>query len=314
MKRSHLVLLTGVILLAAVALWAVARGRSFVLRTVMTTVEPYFHGPGIDGTKFEKLTDKVYTFRWNWYRNLIVATDAGLVVFDPMNAEMATALKKELDQTFPGQKIHTLIYSHYHLDHTRGGAVLAPTEVMAHEKCPTYWKEFEHQDVFNPTRFMAGDTTLNIGGVEIRALYLGLSHTDTLYAFHLPTERLVFTADLGLVRSVAPVGVPDRYAPGYLAALNRVTALDFQIFVPSHFGYGARQDLIDWRDMMENSRKLARAAIQSAGSLGTHDNQMMTYFDAVYFPMREKYGSWHGFNEMFIMNLVRDIEGEALGH
>lgn len=302
------------VVLAAAVLLSIAGCTSFVLKTVMTTVEPYFHGPGIDGTKFEQLTDKVYTFRWNWYRNLIIVTEVGLVVIDPMNSDMATALKKELDQKFPGKKVHTLIYSHYHLDHSSGGAMLAPMEVIAHEKCPTYWQEFAHQQVLDPTRLIAGDTTLNIGGVEIRALYLGLSHTDTLYAFHLPSEQLVFTADLGLVKSVAPAGVPDRYAPGYLAALNRIATLDFQTFVPSHFGYGIKQDLIDWRDMMEDSRRLARQAIHNTGPFGTRDNQMVKYFNTVYFPMRKKYGSWHGFNEMFILNLVRDIEGEALGH
>lgn len=307
MKNIFLMLLAAVIASAAGC-------KGFVLKTVMTTVEPYFHGPGIDGTKFERVSDKVYTYRWNWYRNLVIVTDAGLVVIDPMNAEMATALKKELDRALPGKKVHTLIYSHYHLDHTRGGAALAPAEVIAHEKCPGYWKAYEHQDVLAPTRLIAGDTRLDIGGVEIRALYLGLSHSDTLYAFHLPSEKLVFTADLGLVRTVEPVGVPDRYAPGYLAALNRVAALDFEIFIPSHFGYGTKQDLIDWRDMLEDGRELARKALREAGSLGTRNNQMAKYFNTVYYPMREKYGDWHGFNEMFILNLVRDIEGEMLGH
>ena len=186
--------------------------------------------------------------------------------------------------------------------------------VIAHEKCPVYWKEFEHQDVVDPTRFISGDTTLTIGGVEIRALYLGLSHTDTLYAFHIPSDRLVFTADLGLVKTMAPDAVPDRYAPGYLAALNRIIALDFDTFVPSHFGYGTHQDLIDWRDMMEDGRRLAREAIKTTGSFGVRENQMGKYFDAVYYPMREKYGKWRGFNEMFVLNVVRDIEGEALGH
>jgi len=288
--------------------------NGFVLKTVMGTVDPYFHGPGIDGTKFEKLTDKVYTFRWNWYRNVIIATNAGLVVIDPMNPAMASALKRELDQNFPAQKVHTLIYSHYHLDHTGGGAVLAPDEIIAHEKSPQYWKDFEHKNLLEPTRYISGDTVLNIGGVEIRALYLGLSHTDTLYAFHIPSERLVFTADLGLVKTVAPDGVPDRYAPGYLAAMNRLIALDFDTFVPSHFGFGTRNDLIEWRDMLEDGRRLARDAIHTTGSLGVQDDQMGRYFDAVYYPMREKYGTWHGFNEMFVLNIVRDIEGEALGH
>jgi glyoxylase-like metal-dependent hydrolase (beta-lactamase superfamily II) len=303
-----------VLAMAAVAIVSTTGCSSFVLKTVMGTVDPYFHGPGIDGTKFEKLSDKVYTFRWNWYRNLVVVTDAGLVVIDPMNSEMTTALKKELDQKFPGQKVHTLIYSHYHLDHTRGGAVLAPLNVIAHEKSPSYWKEFEHDGVLEPTRYISGDTVLNIGGVEIRALYLGLSHTDTLYAFHIPSERLMFTADLGLVKTMAPDGVPDRYAPGYLAAMNRIIDIDFDTFVPSHFGYGTKKDLVDWRDMMEDGRHLAREAIRKYGSMGVRDNQMGRYFDAVYYPMREKYGQWHGFNEMFVLNIVRDVVGEGLGY
>ena len=149
------------VLVAAVI--STAGCRSFILETVMTTVEPYFHGPGIDGMQFEQVSDKVYTFRWNWYRNLIIVTDVGLVVIDPMNAAMATALRQELDRKFPGKNVHTLIYSHYHLDHTRGGAALAPAAVVAHEKSATYWKDFEHDDVLAPTRLSSG------GGYLVKA-------------------------------------------------------------------------------------------------------------------------------------------------
>gem|GEM_PF-5613029 len=40
---------------------------------------------------------------------------------------------------------------------------------------------------------------------------------------------------------------------------------------------------------------------------------MKAYFDALYEPMEEKYGDWHGFNDMFVLNIVRDVVGEALG-
>lgn len=132
----------------------------------------------------------------------------------------------------------------------------------------------DHSKVLEPTDYVAGDKVLTIGGVEIRMLYLGLSHTDTLYAFHIPSERVVFTADLGLMRAVAPVGVPDRYAPGYLAAMDRIIAIDFDTFIPSHFGFGRKQDLIDWRSMLEDGRRLARKAIQSYGTPGLGSNQM----------------------------------------
>ena len=103
--------------------------------------------------------------------------------------------------------------------------------------------------------------------------------------------------------------------------MNRLIDIDFDIFVPSHFGYGNKQDLIDWRDMMEYSRQLARNALRQSGTPGIaaslqagSGNQMGTYFDAVYPAMEERYGDWHGFNDMFILNLVRDIVGESLGY
>lgn len=166
-------------LMVAATIVFTAGCESFVLKTVMKTVDPYFHGPGIDGTQFDKVTENVYTFRWNWYRNVVIETEAGLVVIDPMNPEMSAALRKELNRNFPGRKVHTLIYSHYHLDHTRGGAALSPMHIIAHEKSPVYWKVVEHSDLLEPTRYISGDTVLNIGGVEIRALYISVYPTRT---------------------------------------------------------------------------------------------------------------------------------------
>ncbi len=302
-----------ILLITTIAL-TLSSCSGLIRKTVLKTVDPYFHGPSIDGSQFEQLTENIYTFRWNWYRNLIIPTDEGLVIIDPMNRDMSVALKRELDQRFPNEKVNTLIYSHYHLDHTKGGDVFSPKEVIAHSKSPYYWKDFDTHEILKPTRYISGDTVLQIGGIEIRAVYLGLSHTDTLYAFHIPSARLVFAPDLGFVKAVQPVGVPDRYSPGYLRAMNKVIAIDFDTFVASHFGYGVKQDLVNWRDMLETGRSLARQAIKKYNTPGLSKHQMAKYFDEVYYPMRKQYGNWHGFNEMYIINLIRDITGESLGY
>src|ERR1700736_55872 len=114
---------------------------SFILKTGVKSAEPYFHGPETELTQLDRINDRVYSFRWKWYRNLILVTDAGLVVIDPMGVEAATALREALNKDLPGKSVNTLIYSHYHLDHTRGGAALSPVRVIAHKKCPRYWKD-----------------------------------------------------------------------------------------------------------------------------------------------------------------------------
>jgi len=287
---------------------------SFISKTGVKSAEPYFHSPETELPALDKINDRVYSFRWKWYRNLILVTNAGLVVIDPMGTEAATALRASLNKELPGKSVDTLIYSHYHLDHTRGGAALSPGHVIAHKKCPRYWKDFDATDIAQPTQFIEGDQTLTIGDLKIEALDLGLSHTDTLYAFHIPSEQLVFTADLGLVKTVPPDGVPDHYTPGYMAAIARVAALDFKIFVPSHFGYGNKQDLVEYIEMIRYGQSLAKEAVQQYGGLGVQRGQFARYFDHMYNPMRKKYGQWHGFNAMFINNMFRDITGVVLGY
>jgi len=279
--------------------------------------ENYFRA-GDTVTQFEKVTDHVYSFRWSWYRNIVVTTDEGLVTTDPFNPYAAKELKRYLDQAFPGQPFHTLIYTHYHLDHTRGGSALHPAQVIAHEKCPQYWRDVDATDVLPPTRLIAGDQTLRIGGVEIQLIYLGKSHTDTLYAIYLPGDRLLFTADFGFVRAIPPVGIPDNYFPGSLAAMERLSTLDFDTFVPSHFGYGRKDDLVAFLGFLKTLRQLTREAAKKyadeGGAFARDAKSLKASFGYVYYPLKAQYGDWHGFKEMILFNIVMRVVGEALGY
>ncbi|MBZ0253746.1 MAG: MBL fold metallo-hydrolase [Candidatus Methylomirabilis sp.] len=299
----------------AAALSAGCDARRAVMKRIVGDLSNYFQEPGAQGdAEIEKLTDRVYTFRWTWYRNIAVRTDDGWVVDDPFSVEAGRLLAAELERIAPGLPVHTLIYTHYHLDHAMGGAPLRPGRVIAHEKCPQYWEAAGARDVLPPTELIAGDRTLEIGGVRIDLLYAGLSHSDTLYAIHLPGERLLHTADMGLVRAVPPVGVPDRYGPGYEAALERLADLEFDRFVPSHFRHGFKQDLRDSIAFLKDARRLARASLRPDGHLGRTRPELEEGFARVYDGMKEKYGDWHGWNEMMFMMIVRANAGELLGY
>lgn len=286
---------------------------SFLLRTGVKMADPFVEGPTAEGRRFERVSGRVYSAKLNWYRNLVIDTPEGVVVIDPMGGEMVDVVRRGIAEKLERKPVHTLIYSHYHLDHVRGGAMLAPKVVIGHEKCTHYWGSTGASDVLPITRPITGDETIIVGGVEIQALYLGHSHSDTLYAFYLPAEKLLFTADLGLVRTVPPMGVPDSYWPGYSAALDRVAALDFETFVPSHFDVGTKQDLLDYIELMRLSRSLARQSLAKRGSINS-GTKFEAYFDDIYPVLQPKYGNWHGFTAMFIANIVRDIAGESLGY
>lgn len=305
-------------LLAAIAS-AGCSPKTFILKKGAESAAPYFDDGLAEATSFEKLTAHVYTFRWKWYRNVAVDTDEGWVVVDPFNPEAAKAEMAYLQKTEPAKKVRLLVYSHYHLDHTRGGAAFAAQEILAHEKVPGYFAQLkisgmkQVDDALPPTRLVSGDQDFTVGGVRIRMIDLGRSHTDCLYAFLFPDERLLFTADTGLVKTVPPLGVPDSYWPGEIAAYEKLIALDFDVFVPSHFGYGKKQDLVDDLEYFRYTRQVTREALALYGT-PEGKKQVDQYFDYVYPKIAQRYGDWHGFQAMAIPNMFRDVSGELLGY
>src|SRR6185369_13018914 len=134
MNLTRLLPLT--LLVAATACQSAKLG--FMRRGFNQAATDYFAG---GGQRFDTIADGVYSFRDGFDRDLIVDTSAGLVVVDPYNAAMAANLAAQLRQRFPGKRASHLIYSHYHLDHASGGAALASAEIIAHRRCPEYWRD-----------------------------------------------------------------------------------------------------------------------------------------------------------------------------
>ncbi|MCR9143720.1 MAG: MBL fold metallo-hydrolase [bacterium] len=267
------------------------------------------------GASFTRLSPDVFSYQKGFNRNLVLRTSAGFVVIDCFNPDFARGLADELRERFPGESVHTLIYSHYHLDHVRGGAELAPARVIGHRDLKKYWRflELDRDGILPLTREINGDTRLNIGGLELRLLDMGLSHTDTLFAVHLPESRVLFAPDLGFVRSLPPAGLPDMYYPGYIAALERLAKIDFDTYVPSHFQTGKRADLREYLTFLKETRALVRKAYDRHGPIA-EPGAAGHYYDEIYLPLKAKYGDWVGFDEMILPFLVRNFAGVYLGY
>jgi glyoxylase-like metal-dependent hydrolase (beta-lactamase superfamily II) len=286
--------------------------QDFILKKAFVSGGEFTNPSSIPQSEFIQHDNHVYSFRFQFYRTLVVDTDEGLVVIDPMNKNLTTRLKTILDTKFPGKRVKYLIYSHYHLDHTTGGAVLQPQTVIAHKKCQSYWKDLDVSEVLPPTMTVSGDYKLKVGGVEIDFLDLGLSHTDTIFGFYLPKEKLIYTPDVGFVKSWPTPGPFNSYYPGYVKAMKRLSELDFKTFVPSHGILGTKQDFVDslvffldLRNIMSNAMK--KYDVQTSEGLEK-------VFDEVYPVYKKKYGHLHGFDQMAGLNLVRAMAGVNLGY
>lgn len=317
MSRVRVIVVTVLCTLAALAVLGTVVARALPLQQyAMKQAIPtnFFEPESAKGPLFEQVQGPVYAYRHGINRSLVLDTPEGLAVIDTFHAHMAEALREELRRRFPGKPVRWVLYSHYHLDHVEGAAVLEPQEVIAHASCERYWNDLGVTEVLRPTRTVQGDQVLSLGGIELRLLDLGLSHTDTLYAFFLPQQRVLYSPDVGFVRTLPPFGLPDFYYPGYLQAMDRLAQLDFEHFVPSHFERGTRQDFIDHRTFLAETRQMTEVALRNRGGVPTSGIMVRDIFDEVYPQLQRRYGTWHGFDAMFVPIFVRHLGGAYLGH
>jgi glyoxylase-like metal-dependent hydrolase (beta-lactamase superfamily II) len=283
----------------------------------------YVNAPGAAQGRLERVASGVWTYHWYFDRTLIIDTAEGLVVVDSFSPELATHLIAALRAAGVTKPVHTLIYTHYHMDHTRGGAALAPRNVICHVRCAHWWGRFPEADtagVLRPTQTIDADTTLRIGGVEIRLLYLEHAHTDTNFAVQLPAQGVLYAADTVAIRALLPSGGVSIFMPDYLSALDRLEREEFDIFVSSHFAWGTKADFRAAVQMQRDSWTWIKESVGKAGAPREDDlplindrERVQRAYEWYYDRMKEKYGGWHGFEAQILPTFLNGLIAHYVG-
>jgi glyoxylase-like metal-dependent hydrolase (beta-lactamase superfamily II) len=105
-----------------------------------------------------------------------------------------------------------------------------------------------------PPAAMAGESeTIDVGGIEVRVLFLGRAHTGGDLMVHLPRQRLLFMSEAYLNR-VFPA-MRSAYPSEWVRVIDRALALDVDLFVPGH-GFieearVSREELVEFRKALQ---------------------------------------------------------------
>ncbi|MGH2978908.1 MAG: MBL fold metallo-hydrolase [Solirubrobacterales bacterium] len=108
--------------------------------------------------------------------------------------------------------------------------------------------DFSGVRVTPPTREFGGELTLDVGGREVRLIEVGPAHTPGDLIVHVPDASLVFAADILFV-DVAPVMWAGP-TPNWIAALDRILALDPGVVVPGHGPVSDQSEVQAMRDYL----------------------------------------------------------------
>jgi len=198
-----------------------------------------------------KLADNVYGYEeirqpgFTTVSLFVVGSD-GVLVADGQGSPAATQkLLDEIAKITP-KPVKWYIVGSDHGDHTAGNAVL-PKDITYIVSKPSR----DQMKLSAPA--MTGDRqSLNVGGIEVQAIFAGRAHTGGDLLVYLPKPRILFMSEVYLNR-VFPA-MRSAYPSEWVTVIDKALAMDVQRYVPGH-GFieepkTSREELIEYQKAM----------------------------------------------------------------
>ena len=210
--------------------------------------------------KVEPIGEGTWFLRWPWVNSVVFETSEGLVLVDTGHAPAGPALVDTL-KTLSDKPVHTVIFSHHHLDHAYGAWALEQLEenprIIAHEsflhemgldvRLANYTNALlnnQHPDdvprsldeMVLPTETFAGkQKVLTIGGEEF-ILNHARSETDDHLWVHVPGRDLVVSGDMHqpFLPNAGNGKRRQRHLQEWADALRDMAALEPEVLLPLH--------------------------------------------------------------------------------
>jgi len=134
---------------------------------------------------------------------------------------------------------------------------------------------------------------VTLGGKTAEMIHPGPAHARDMTVLLFPAERALFGVDFLPVRAL-PFGFAPSSTDEVIAAARAVEALDFDTFVPGHGNVGTRQDVVAFRQYVEDLARAVRDGINAGRTV--EQIQASTVLD--------KYKDWPNFAQQKNANVA----------
>jgi len=214
----------------------------------------------------EQVKDGLYVIFGSGGNVGVRVTSEGLILIDdkyPQNFDEIQRLVRSVSSL----PVRYVLNTHHHGDHTGGNAQYLPlAEVIAHRNARDNMVR-ANQDG-QPRVVFTDQTTIYLGGVEVRAYYMGTGHTNGDAVIYFPDLRTVHGGDL--LHGTAPFidygnGGSSR---GWVGTVNNILELPFDTAIPGHGSIMTRADVTAFRNQMEAVRARMAELIASGMPAG----------------------------------------------
>lgn len=245
----------------------------------------------------KKVADGVYSFGGGPYAyySMFVVTNEGVIVSDPVNPDLASAMMKEI-RKITDNPIKYVIYSHNHWDHISGGKVFKDAGAIVVSHMETKENLLPNPNVVIPDQTWSGDRfDIRLGGKTVELYYFGASHGSGMTVFHMPKEKVLFTADLVVPKRVGFMFMPDFSPQNWIRTLKEIEKMEFETALFAHdIPIGTKKDVTLQREYLEDLTSAVGKAMQS-GDMMLQSLSLPKYKEWAH------YDDWLGMNGARIM-------------
>jgi cyclase len=210
-----------------------------------------------DFPRVTRLADNVYGFEGLHPSGMptvslfVVGNDGVLIADGQSNPANTQQLLDAIARVTP-KPVKWYIVASDHGDHTAGNSVL-PKDIT-YIVTPASKAALERmKNAVVPPSAMSGDRqSVNVGGMEVQAIYAGRAHTGGDLLVYLPKQKILFMSEAYLNR-VFPA-MRSAYPSEWLAVIDKALAMDVDLYVPGH-GFieerkAAREELVEYQKAM----------------------------------------------------------------
>lgn len=218
-----------------------------------------------------KIKDDLYEIVGDGGNVAVYITDEGVILIDDKFDQDHQAIVDDV-KSVTSQPIKYVINTHYHQDHSGGNAKFLPTaEVISTAMARTNILEHKQSTVqpppVSPARItFTTEADVNLGGKEVRAIYMGRGHTNGDALIYFPALRVLHTGDL--MAGTSPL--IDYNGGGsvveWTKTLDKALQLDFDTVIPGHGDVTNKAGLKAYRDNVEKLRNRVSALIHEGKS------------------------------------------------
>ncbi len=199
---------------------------------------------------------------------VLVTTEGVILVDDKFERDHEAILEQVKSVT--AQPVKYILTTHYHSDHSGGNArFLSTAEIISTANARTAILEHKqpNADDVKPARLtFTEETSIFLGGQEVRAHFFGRGHTNGDAVVYFPALRTIHTGDL----MAGNTPLIDYNGGGsvveWTKTLDAAMKLEFDTVIPGHGPVTTKAALLNYRNNVEKLRTRATALIREGKS------------------------------------------------